>query len=327
MSRPSRGLRVAIVGCGPKGLYALERLVANSEGLEGRMCVHVYEPHHTPGAGPVYDPEQPEYLRMNFSADLVDMWLAREHDPARLGFAEWRAGTECASDEAYPPRALVGRYLADGFRRVVGGAPGGLEIVHFAEKATEVDRAAGGWTVSAGEDREYDEVLIATGHAGYAIYPVERSLSRSEVPPGSVVAVRGFALTMIDAALALTEGRGGSFHRGRRPGLLRYERGADEVATILPWSRTGRPMLAKPDPAEAISSPSLDEIASAGRAELASLSRGSSVAAAAQVVAEVAAKSLLSVGAPDEELNVVGARMEDAAAGRATPSIRRPPTS
>ena len=289
-----------------------------------RISVHVYEPHPTPGAGPVYDPGQPEYLRMNFSADLVDMWPAREHDPARPGFSEWRLGIQGASDEAYPPRALVGRYLADGFRRVVDGAPEGLEIVHLAERATEVTRAAGGWKVSAGGDREYDEVLIATGHAGYAIYPVERSLSLSEVPPGSVVAVRGFALTMIDAALALTEGRGGSFHPGRRPGLLRYERGADEVASILPWSRTGRPMLAKPDPAKAISSPSLDEIASEGRAELASLPRGSSVAAATQVVAGVAAKSLRSVGGPEEELKAIAARMEDATAGRATPSDSSP---
>ncbi len=127
------------MGCGPKGLYALERLAASSEGLERRISVHVYEPHPTPGAGPVYDPGQPEYLRMNFSADLVDMWPAREHDPARPGFSEWRLGIQGASDEAYPPRALVGRYLADGFRRVVGGAPEGLEIVHLAERATEVN--------------------------------------------------------------------------------------------------------------------------------------------------------------------------------------------
>jgi hypothetical protein len=44
-------------------------------------------------------------------------------------------------------------------------------------------------------------------------YPVDRWLEAGPIAPGAVVAVRGFALTFIDLALALTEGRGGSFAR------------------------------------------------------------------------------------------------------------------
>ena len=77
-SQAARPLRVAIVGLGPKGLFALERLVHHSRGLPaGSIELTIYEPHPAPGAGPVYDPAQPPYLRMNFAAELVDMWLER----------------------------------------------------------------------------------------------------------------------------------------------------------------------------------------------------------------------------------------------------------
>ena len=73
-------LRVAIAGLGPKGLFALERLLDHARSLESamRMQIDVFEPHPVPGAGPIYDPAQPEYLRMNFAAGQIDMWWPEE---------------------------------------------------------------------------------------------------------------------------------------------------------------------------------------------------------------------------------------------------------
>ncbi len=165
---------------------------------------------------------------------------------------------------------------------------------------------------------------MATGHEGYAIFPVDVHLSPEEVPPGAVVSIRGFALTMIDASLALTEGRGGTFRAGREPYLLRYEECANEVACIFPWSRTGRPMLAKPDPTKAVVSADLEEIAVEGRAALAEIPYGSPIASAATIVADVAARSLRSLGASRDAAESVEPRMEDALAGRATPTDLSP---
>ena len=69
-------VRVAIAGLGPKGLFALERLLDHARDLDpaARLEIDVFEPHPRPGAGPVYDPDQPAYLRMNFAADQLDMW-------------------------------------------------------------------------------------------------------------------------------------------------------------------------------------------------------------------------------------------------------------
>ena len=44
-------LRVAIVGLGPKGLFALERLLDHLDGGPPAV-IDVYEPHRAPGAGP-----------------------------------------------------------------------------------------------------------------------------------------------------------------------------------------------------------------------------------------------------------------------------------
>ena len=103
-------LRVAIVGLGPKGLYALERLLhhAHDIGPSGEFDIDVFEPAACPGAGPVYDPVQPAYLRMNLAADRLSMWPAGSRAvPAaeRLSFVDWRACDEEGSGSGQPPLA------------------------------------------------------------------------------------------------------------------------------------------------------------------------------------------------------------------------------
>jgi diaminopimelate decarboxylase len=288
-------VRVAIAGLGPKGLFALERLLDHARDLipPARLEIDVFEPHSAPGAGPVYDPAQPDYLRMNFAAGALDMWWPASRAVPRArrrSFVEWRAANG-ARDEAYPPRAHVGRYLADGLAALLRHAPPTVEVRVHRAPAEGVREDAYGWHVEAGGvGRSYDEVLIAVGHQATsasalaaswshaaplvpAVFPVERWLTRDLVPPGATVAVRGFALTFIDAALALTEGRGGSFEQLDHPYRLRYLPGEDDAGRILPFTRTGRPMLAKPDPAIAAGTPALERIAALGRARLAALAR------------------------------------------------------
>ena len=54
----------------------------------------------------------------------------------------------------------------------------------------------------------------------------------------------GLGSTFIDAALELTEGRGGAFARNAA-GALVYSPSGQEPAKILPFSRTGLPMSPK----------------------------------------------------------------------------------
>lgn len=307
-------LRIAIVGCGPKGLFALERLVELAREIPAaRLDVDVYEPHPAPGAGPWYDPNQPGFLRMNFAAEAVDMWPpSRTPDPDRPTFVEWREHRFESTGEAYPPRAQVGEYLRNGYGTVLSRAPEGVDITEISDRVAAVDRDEDGWALRAAEPRRYDEVLIATGHAARwggaiadpgaieAVFPLETRLSPEAVPPGSTVAIRGFALTMIDASLALTEGRGGRFRDGRAPHLLDYETGESDVSRILPYSRTGRPMLAKPEPGRAFNSPELDRIAERGREDVAIVGAERVLEDVMAVVEKVAQESLRAAGASGE---------------------------
>jgi uncharacterized NAD(P)/FAD-binding protein YdhS len=286
-------VRVAIVGLGPKGTFALERLLAHAGAAAGRARIEVdaFEAHGVPGAGPVYDPRQPAYLRMNFAAEQIDMWRGAPGVPSarRQTFVEWSAANARPCEPGdYPPRADVGRYLADGLATLLADAPPNARVVVRRARVSALRRRGSGWDVSSAEGRRrYDEVLIATGHEpswdgalandwrgparlAPAVFPVQKELSCERVPPGVTVAARGFALTFIDAALALTEGRGGTFAALDHPYRLRYVSSGREPLLILPFSRTGRPMLAKPSrlPAPAAV---LAEIARSGSQRLSGL--------------------------------------------------------
>jgi uncharacterized NAD(P)/FAD-binding protein YdhS len=255
------------------------------------MEVDLYEPHPAAGAGPVYDPAQPRYLRMNFAADQLDMWWPETRAVPRnrrLPFTAWNAARGGDGD-AYPPRADAGRYLCDGFEQLLRSLPPNIAVRLHRTAVRTVRPRGHSWDVATDASvRGYDEVLVAVGHQDSsptalaadwaraaplvpAVFPVDRTLSCEIVAPGATVAMRGFALTFIDAALALTEGRGGSFEQLDDPARLRYVPGPDDVGTILPFTRSGLPMLAKPASAILERTPALALSAAYGRARIAAL--------------------------------------------------------
>ncbi|WP_026910246.1 FAD/NAD(P)-binding protein [Patulibacter minatonensis] len=320
-------LRVAIVGLGPKGLFALERLL---EHAAGPLEVDVFEPHRAPGAGPVYDPHQPSWLLMNNAAEHVDLWWpggTRVPVEERRPFVAWNAGGP-GGRGSFVPRAAVGAYLEDGLRTVLAHAPDGVVVRVHPVRVREVRRTATGWHVDTGAataEADHDEVLLATGHArgpdplleaswsGPArlvpgVFPVERRLTPSVVPPGSTVGIRGFALTAIDAILALTEGRGGSFLPDARPGRLRYvppapDRTAGPPRSIVPFSRTGEPMHPKPATGLHDGEPGLDQDVEAAVERIRALPGrdAATVRALAAEVAAVAAAALDAIGGPADD--------------------------
>lgn len=278
-----RDLRVAIVGAGPRGLSALERLTRHAARRGAPLTVDVYDPTPTPGAGPVYAPGQPDYLRMNFPAGQIDAWWPDDGavpTALRRSFVDWCAQCSGATDEtdapglgndvrpdSYVPRALVGRYLHDAFLLVSRFKPPNVRLGVVSAWVRSVAPDGDRWRVDTDdESRTYDEILFTGGHRAAdrralarewshaaplvrAVFPVERWLTAERVPPGSTVALRGFALTAIDAILALTEGRGGRFVQACTTSGLWYEPEHQPPVTIHPYSRTGRPMRPKPEAA------------------------------------------------------------------------------
>lgn len=239
-------LRVAIVGLGPKGTHALERLRAHQ--LRSRRPppeLTIFEPHPDLGAGPVYDRRQPDYLLMNYPADRIDLSWRGEAPPSAYrggSFVEWSGCDLDRAAEWFPPRSAVGNYLAEGAGSLLRSAPFPLELV--CESAKAIDRTGGRWSItSASGERHFDEILLATGHRRSEPDPLAASRA---VEPGSHLAVRGFGLTAIDLIIELTEGRGGGFESDGDGSRLRFRGSSRAPARIAPWSRSGRPMLVKP---------------------------------------------------------------------------------
>jgi uncharacterized NAD(P)/FAD-binding protein YdhS len=327
--------RIAIVGMGPRGFGCLERLAIELDRTPVRRAVHVtlHDVAAHPGAGPIYDPEQPGELLMNLAARHVTAWSADAAD--LLGargedLLDWlgRHHPRWAVGNAYVPRKLVGAYFEAAFDVLLGRLPPGLAVTPVRAEVTDLRRVGGGWWVrhvDPAADRQVDEVMCTVGHGvwsptsrseGFAAlepegeapvlappYPVRRALTSAQVPSGAVVGVRGFALTFVDVALHLTIGRGGridGIDELGTPGAPWpvYTPGHESVTGLVPWSRTGAPLLAKPGPALAAASAELEEDWIELRAALRAADTGDPIAAIVGTLAHVAQTALDRLGAP-----------------------------
>ncbi len=141
------------------------------------------------------------------------------------------------SERSFPPRVLLGAYLADRLNHLVAdAAAAGADVALRANTpVTDVAYGPTGVQISHGGDRPgtqiFDHVVLATGH----VWPVSDEADRGRfaspwptsqlvVPNGARVAVLGSSLSAIDAAvtLALQSGRftpvEGGLRYDRRPG-------------------------------------------------------------------------------------------------------------
>jgi hypothetical protein len=265
-------LRIAIVGMGPWGLCALERVVTLARhdlprGVD--IAVHVIEPG-TPGSG-VYDITQPDYLLLNnpcgqltlypfetesyqpsYGVSLYDWVIARGY--------RW-VGDRCAVDPAgepiephhFLPRRLMGEYLQWFYRALLDSAPPNMRVEHHRTSAIDlVARRNGSEEVrlASGGAVAVDHVIVTTGHtpnqdvsgsSSIRPYPVTSYVDR--IPGGAKVAVSGMGLVAVDVVTALTVGRGGEFVTDGSG--LRYRPSGREPMLRL-YNRSGLPFTAKP---------------------------------------------------------------------------------
>jgi FAD-NAD(P)-binding len=268
-------LRIAIVGLGPWGVCALERVVTSArQGLRNglEVEVHVIEPG-TPGSG-VYDVNQPDYLLLNAPCGQLCMYpYVSEADQPRygIGLYDWAVargyrwvGDRCAIDRSgqpiephhFLPRRLMGEYLQWFYRALVADAPSSVHIVHHPTSAVDMlGRLDGSEEVhlADGHTVTVDHVIVTSGHTAnenagkggshppqVSPYPVAPYVEG--LPEDATVAVAGIGLVAIDVVTALTIGRGGRFLENGHG--LRY-RPSGREPVIHMFSRSGLPWTAK----------------------------------------------------------------------------------
>ena len=265
-------LRIAIVGVGPWGLCALERVVtlARRELPRGvDVAVHVVDPG-TPGSG-VYDTTQPDYLLLNNPCGQLTLYpFETESDQPSYGVSlyDWATARgyrwvddRCVVDASgkpiephhFLPRRLMGEYLQWFYRALLASAPPNLHVVqHRASAVDLLARRDGREAVCLADGRTVvvDHVILTTGHTpnrdmsrsgAIRPYPVTSYVER--IPAGSRIAVSGMGLVAVDVVTALTVGRGGRFVTDGDG--LRYVSSGREPLLRL-YNRSGLPFTAKP---------------------------------------------------------------------------------
>ncbi|MCS4490410.1 FAD/NAD(P)-binding protein [Corynebacterium sp. ES2794-CONJ1] len=222
-------MKIAIVGAGPRGLWAIEELIARSRKA---LDIVVFDPF-PPGAGAVYREDQPANFRLNLRSSAVKT--------AFNSLDQWRVDQGYDPDP-FPPRALVGKFLAASWQAALERAPEHIQIRYEAHTITEIIPDENSGYEIAGD--VFDEVLVVTGHEhdhpgalrnSDSAVPVTPLYWNANLPDNpATIGVRGAALTFIDVCMLY-----------------------GQVATkIYPVNRSGRFMEVKLDPTVVV--PELD---------------------------------------------------------------------
>jgi FAD-NAD(P)-binding len=265
-------LRIAIVGLGPWGVCALERVVTTARrelraGVD--VAVHVIEPG-TPGSG-VYDVNQPDYLLLNNPCGELSLYPFEIEDDQPyygVGLHEWAVARgyrwvddRCVIDSTgqpieahhFLPRRLMGEYLQWFYRALVASAPPGVHIVHHPTAAIDVVARSNGAEelhLANGGTVVVDHVIVTSGHTANQHADDDRRILNpypvgsyvDAIPTDATVAVSGMGLVAVDVVTALTIGRGGRFVENGSG--LNYLPSGREPALQL-FCRSGLPFTAK----------------------------------------------------------------------------------
>ncbi|WP_169052691.1 FAD/NAD(P)-binding protein [Pseudooceanicola onchidii] len=250
--------KIAIIGLGPRGLGALEALADCATARGVRLEVDIFDTYPEPGAGPNFDPREPQHCLVNIP--LRDIDLRRPEGLDLTPFAQW-LGPRFGKDD-FPPRAEVGQYLEQRFDKLKDTATM-MTTRHYPEQVECLQRKDDAWHVHTGPNAHgpYAEVLMVPGqpptrpddqladwkaHAAdrdttlAAAYPARALEKAAEQWSGQTLAIRGFALSSFDVIRVLTVGQGGRFAGGQ------YLASGQEPACIVPFSIDGKPPYPKP---------------------------------------------------------------------------------
>ncbi|QCX02192.1 FAD/NAD(P)-binding protein [Aggregatimonas sangjinii] len=272
---------VAIIGCGPRGLSALEALYAQAAPSE-MVKVLIFEPATNPGAGVIYNLDQADSNWLNVSTrDLgipardkvtFETFALPEYPDFQdwIGYSEEKE--ESTAVDQFPLRSKLGEYLSSRYKSIANilAAEGLLTFIPEEVRHLDVEGDLLKIDTYLGQSYTADEVVLTIGHQPIDLnaqlkgwlnyidgkdhlevfvepYPVERLIQSDKINTESIVGIRGFGLAMIDVVRALTEGRGGHFNiLDQTTGAMAYIPSGREPKQLVPFSLDGLPMTPKP---------------------------------------------------------------------------------
>lgn len=276
--------KVGIIGIGPRGGYALERLIFELADKNGLANIHLFlfEATGNFGNGQVYDLHQNESNWINISERILKLDERKAlktktlEIPSFPSYHQWIAKDfHTASEEdvdTYPPRAQIGAYLSQRFQSLIKPLIQSNIASLYEQKVKEVkwlkqDKLQIITDTNTYED--LDEILLTIGHQPTALsqqivdwdkfatnkkditlfktpYPVANYLNHKNLKEQSTIGIRGFGLAMIDVVRAIAEKFGSFTITEEKSQSCIYQSEQTAKNRFIPFSLDGLPPAPKP---------------------------------------------------------------------------------
>lgn len=271
---------LGIIGVGPRGGHALECLVAQLIKKNSFKNLHftLFEASGNFGDGHVYDTAQSGSNWINITERILELNERKEINekglsvPAFPSYHDWIDHNISKEVDAYPPRRKIGKYLNQRFCSLIDPlVEKGYATLHIEEvhELQFVENNKINICTSNNIYSDFDEILLTIGHQPTKIseqlaewkdhvdnhngislfqdaYPLSNILSCKHLDSKSVVAIRGFGLTMIDVARRIGKEFGDFQIENEKTRKCTYVPTQKIENLLVPFSLDGLPPVPKP---------------------------------------------------------------------------------
>lgn len=276
--------KVGIIGIGPRGGYASERLVLELAKQESLFNIHLslFESTGNFGNGQVYNVQQNSTNWINISERILELNSREAINTSALKISSFPSYHEWVSKDynsfsadivdTYPPRAQIGNYLSQRFHSLIKPLIDFNIVSLHNERVKEINWLKNNKIQIISDRNQYadfDEVLLTIGHQptelsqqikGWeklatgnknitlfkAPYPVANFLDHRNINSKSIIGVRGFGLAMIDVVRGIAEKFGGFVIENKQTQSCSFQSENELKIQLIPFSLDGLPPVPKP---------------------------------------------------------------------------------
>ncbi len=276
--------KLAIVGFGPRGLYAAENLISKLDfkTYDGQIELLLFEKTGNFGYGQVYDINQVETNWINISERILFLNKRPETQIGEIQISGFPSYHEWANKDfnsipknipdSYPPRAKIGKYLKQRFETFIYPLLQHKIAFLLEEKVidlTFLENQKIRLNTNSNSYESIDEVLLTIGHQptktskqlmeweNYFVgnknvtlfknpYPIEDYLNSNSLHVQRTIGIRGFGLAMIDVVRGIASKFGNFKVTDKITQQCDYFPLQKSSTMFVPFSLDGLPPVPKP---------------------------------------------------------------------------------